>query len=166
MAGVLPACLVLYVNVIFDRASRISRRPGKCPGTGRMSTQATGARRQYTISQLASEFGTTARTLRFYEDKGLLAPARRGQNRIYNARDRVRLKLILQGKRIGLPLNEIKDVLELYELRGGEPEQLRANLARLREQIAMLDARRRDIDQAIGDLGTTCALIEDLLKAH
>jgi len=118
----------------------------------------------YTISQLASEFDVTARTLRFYEDKGLLSPARKGQARIYSARDRAKLKLILQGKRIGLPLDEIKDLMGLYELHGNKPEELRATLMKLKERIEFLQNRKGDIEQAITDLNQTCTLIEDLLK--
>ena len=118
----------------------------------------------YTISQLANEFDVTARTLRFYEDKGLLLPARKGQTRIYSARDQAKLKLILQGKRIGLPLDEIKDLMGLYELRGNKPEELRATLIKLKERIEFLQSRKGDIEQAITDLNQTCTLIEDLLK--
>jgi len=118
----------------------------------------------YTISQLASEFDVTARTLRFYEDKGLLFPTRKGQTRIYSTRDRAKLKLILQGKRIGLPLDDIKDLMGLYELRGNKPEELRATLIKLKERIAFLQNRKGDIEQAITELNQTCTLINDLLK--
>ncbi len=75
---------------------------------------------QFTIGDLAKEFGTTLRTLRFYEDKGLLNPKRDGMNRIYNRRDRARLKLVLMGKRVGFSLTEIRDMLDLYDLRDGQ----------------------------------------------
>lgn len=117
----------------------------------------------YTISELSSEFEITARTLRFYEDKGLLAPARRGQTRIFSRRDRARLKRIVQGRRIGLSLDEIKRLLSCHELQGGNPDQLHAALNTLNDSMAMLEARKRDIEQAIGELGSTCALIEHLL---
>jgi DNA-binding transcriptional MerR regulator len=118
----------------------------------------------FTISQLAAEFNVTARTLRFYEDKGLLLPARKGQTRIYSVRDRAKLKLILQGKRIGLPLDEIKDMMGLYELRSNRPEELRATVITLKERIAFLKTRKGDIEQAITELNQTCALVEDLLR--
>lgn len=130
-----------------------------------MSAQPAAAKsNSFTISQLAREFDVTARTLRFYEDKGLLLPARKGQARIYSARDRAKLKLILQGKRIGLPLDDIKDLMGLYELRGNKPEELRATLVKLKERIEFLQNRKGDIEQAIAGLNQTCTLIEDLLK--
>lgn len=118
----------------------------------------------FTISQLAKEFDVTARTLRFYEDKGLLSPARKGQTRIYSSRDRAKLKLILQGKRIGLPLDEIKDLMGLYELRSNKPEELRATLVTLKERVEFLQTRKGDIELAITELNQTCTLINDLLK--
>ncbi|NIW86644.1 MAG: MerR family transcriptional regulator, partial [Gammaproteobacteria bacterium] len=69
----------------------------------------------YSIGDLAREFDVTPRTIRFYEDQGLLSPARSGQNRVYTARDRTRLKLILRGKRLGFSLSEIRDILDLYD---------------------------------------------------
>lgn len=134
-----------------------------------MSAQQTAANtntmpNEFTISQLAKEFDVTARTLRFYEDKGLLAPARKGQTRIYSSRDRAKLKLILQGKRIGLPLDEIKDLMGLYELRGNKPEELRATLITLKERVEFLQTRKGDLELAITELKQTCTLINDLLK--
>lgn len=130
------------------------------------SDKSGGSTRQYTISELAAEFDLTARTLRFYEDKGLLAPARKGQSRIYNGRDRAKLKLIVQGKNIGLPLDEIKEMMSIYELRSGQPEQLRENLVKLNQRISFLNERKGDIDQAIKDLKQTCTLVEGLLQGR
>ena len=128
-----------------------------------MTTAATTAA-SFTIGQLAREFDITARTLRFYEDKGLIAPRRRGRQRIYSRRDRARLKLILQGKRVGFALSEIKEMLDLYDLRDGQETQMRVSLQRFRERIAGLERQRHEIDQAIDDLNRTCTVIEDLLK--
>jgi DNA-binding transcriptional MerR regulator len=69
----------------------------------------------YSISELAREFNITTRTIRFYEDQGLLTPGRQGRNRVYERRDRTRLKLALRGKRLGLSLSEIKEILELFD---------------------------------------------------
>ena len=80
--------------------------------------------RTYSIRQLCREFGATARALRFYEDKGLLTPARKGQTRVYDARDRARLKLILRGRRIGFTLQEIQDMLDLYDRNDGNTHQM------------------------------------------
>ncbi|PLX44469.1 MAG: transcriptional regulator [Hyphomicrobiales bacterium] len=129
-----------------------------------MMTTATTTAASFTIGQLAREFDITARTLRFYEDKGLIAPRRRGRQRIYSRRDRARLKLILQGKRVGFALSEIKEMLDLYDLRDGQETQMRVSLQRFRERIAGLERQRHEIDQAIDDLNRTCTVIEDLLK--
>src|SRR6476660_6371480 len=102
----------------------------------------------FTIHQLVEEFGLTSRTLRFYEEKGLLSPARRGQDRLYSRRDRARLKLVLMGKSVGFSLEEVRDMLDLYDLGDGQETQLRVALQRFEERLADLDARRRDIDRA------------------
>lgn len=108
----------------------------------------------------------TTRTLRFYEDKGLIAPQRSGQTRIYSGRDRARLRVILQGKNIGLTLDDIKDMLSVYDLRGGRPDELRASLAKLDGRLEFLKQRRRDVDQAITDLTQMRQMVEDLLRPH
>ncbi len=103
--------------------------------------------RTYTISELSREFDVTPRALRFYEDKGLLAPARDGLNRIYSYRDRGRLQIILRGKRVGLSLVEIKDILDLYKI--DQRSQALAALQKYRERVVALEAQRLDIDEAI-----------------
>lgn len=118
----------------------------------------------FTISDLAAEFSLTTRTLRFYEAKGLLAPTRRGQTRLYSRRDRGRLKLILQGKRVGFALDEIKEMLDLYDLKDGQTIQLRVSLSRFRERIGDLERQKTDIDEAIADLQRTCGIVEGMLK--
>jgi DNA-binding transcriptional MerR regulator len=100
-------------------------------------TEHNGERRQtYSITQLRREFDVTARTLRFYEDKGLLEPARDGQTRLYSHRDRARLKLILLGKRVGFSLADIKEILDLYNLKDGRFTQMRVSLEKGRDPEA------------------------------
>ena len=120
--------------------------------------------RRYTITQLSKEFGVTARTLRFYEDKGLLHPARRGQSRIFSYRDRGRLKLILQGKRVGFSLTEIKEMLDLYDLRDGQVTQLRVSLDKFGDRIEHLEKQKEDIERAIVDLKRTREIVHGMLK--
>ncbi len=119
--------------------------------------------RTYSIRQLCQEFGCTPRALRFYEDKGLLFPAREGQNRIYSHKDRGRLQLILRGKRVGLSLAEIGEMLDLYEIGDGGVQQAARSVRRFREQVAVLEAQRADLDKAIADLNEAIAILEQKL---
>jgi DNA-binding transcriptional MerR regulator len=116
--------------------------------------------RTYTIRQLCIEFKVTPRALRFYEDKGLLSPAREGLNRVYNYRDRARLTLILQGKRVGLSLSDIREILELYSPDDGNAAQSAKSLRKFRDQIVALEAKREDIDHALESLRAGCAAME------
>ena len=118
----------------------------------------------FTIGDLAREFDVTLRALRFYEDKGLLTPRRRGQTRIYSRRDRARLSLLLMGKRVGFSLSEIRDMLDLYDLKDGQVTQLRVALEKFREQIHILEAQKADIESAIKDLNRTCDVVSGMLK--
>lgn len=118
----------------------------------------------YTIGELAREFDVTLRALRFYEDKGLINPKRRGQTRLYSRRDRARLRLMLMGKRVGFSLGEIREMLNLYDLKDGQVTQLQVALERFREQIRSLERQRADIDQAIADLQRTCDVVSGMLK--
>ena len=120
----------------------------------------------FTIGDLAEEFGVTLRTLRFYEDRGLLHPQREGLNRLYGKRDRSRLKLILLGKRVGLSLNEIKEMLGFYELRDGNVFQLRHAVKRFEEQIELLKRHRDDVELAIGEMARTLSIVSGMLRAH
>lgn len=117
-------------------------------------------KRTYTIRQLCNEFGVTPRALRFYEDKGLLAPSRQGMNRVYSHRDRARLQLILRGKRVGLSLTEIRDLLDLYDQDASGATQMASSLTKFRERIVALEAQRADIDKAIEDLRRNVAAME------
>lgn len=100
----------------------------------------------FTISELAKEFRVTTRTLRFYEDQGLLSPKREGTNRVFSARDRVRLKLALRGKRLGFSLAEIRELFKLYDVSRDEHKQLEEFLARLERRRAHLEQQREDIE--------------------
>jgi DNA-binding transcriptional MerR regulator len=119
--------------------------------------------RTFTIRQLCLEFKCTPRALRFYEDKGLLAPARQGLNRVYSYRDRARLQLILRGKRVGLSLAEIREILQLYGKEDGGAAQNAKALRKFRERIVAFEQQREDIDHAIAELREACARMESQL---
>ncbi len=119
--------------------------------------------RTYSISELAREFGCTARALRFYEDKGLLSPRRDGLTRVYFARDRARLTLILRGKRVGLSLLDIKEILDLYGADGENRGQNEVALKKFKSRIVALEAQREDIDQAIDMLKDSISRMETVL---
>jgi DNA-binding transcriptional MerR regulator len=110
------------------------------------------AKTSFTITELANEFAITQRAIRFYEDQGLLKPQRKGRNRIYLPRDRVRLNLTLRGKRLGFSLSEIRDMFELYEARRDEKPQLERFLALLVERRAQLEMQRQDIDAVLAEI--------------
>ena len=118
----------------------------------------------YSIRQLSREFGVTARALRFYEDKKLINPERNGQTRIYSARDRARLKLILRGKRMGFSLIDIQEILDLYSREDKGATQMRASLDKYHRQIETLKQQRIDIDHAIQEMAEGCAWMEEQLK--
>jgi DNA-binding transcriptional MerR regulator len=120
--------------------------------------------RTYSITELCKEFDVTPRTLRFYEQKGLLSPARRGWTRLFSYRDRARLSLILRGKRVGFSLEEIKEMLDLYNLRDGQLTQLRVASTKMRERLNALQVQRVELDQAIADLERTVEIVDGMLK--
>ncbi|MDO9473592.1 MAG: MerR family DNA-binding transcriptional regulator [Caulobacter sp.] len=125
-----------------------------------MPTELRRPERTFTIRQLCTEFKATPRALRFYEDKGLLTPARDGMNRVYSYKDRARLILILRGKRVGLSLQEIREIFELY---GEEDEVMAQNahsLKKFKEKIVVLEQQREDIDGAIAELHEACERLE------
>ena len=117
-------------------------------------------REDFSISDLCAEFGVTARALRFYEDEGLIAPARRGTQRIYSHRDRARLAWILRGKRVGFSLGEIREMIDLYDVGDGRRLQRQVAIDRGRARIALLEAQKRDIDAAITELSEFVDLLE------
>ena len=116
--------------------------------------------RTFSIRQLCTEFGATARALRFYEDRGLLFPGRDGQNRVYSSRDRARLALIMQGKRLGFSLADLRELLDLYDENDGGAAQMAASLPKFRERIEALHAQRGDIDRALLTLERGVARLE------
>jgi DNA-binding transcriptional MerR regulator len=120
--------------------------------------------RTFTIRQLCQEFKCTPRALRFYEDKGLLSPARDGMNRVYSYKDRARLQLILRGKRVGLALAEIGEILDLYEVGDGGAQQAAKSLRKFQERIVALENQRVDIDNAIKELKEGCEALEHRLS--
>lgn len=117
-------------------------------------------RDSFTISDLAAEFGVTARALRFYEDEGLIAPKRQGLARIYSKRDRARLAWILRGKRVGFSLAEIREMIDLYDKDGGAVQQRRVAVLKCRERIDLLERQRLDIDATIAELRQFIAQVE------
>ncbi|QQP90323.1 MerR family DNA-binding transcriptional regulator [Skermanella sp. TT6] len=121
--------------------------------------------RTFSISELAEEFRVTPRTIRFYEDQGLLAPTRDGLNRIYSHRDRARLTLICRGKRLGFSLAEIKDFLDLYDTDDRQIEQMRYALGRGRERIRSLETQLEDVKQTLHELRALERQILDHLDA-
>ncbi len=106
----------------------------------------------YTISELVREFDITPRTIRFYEDQGLLAPAREGRNRVYSRRDRARLKLTLRGKRLGFALSEIRELFELYDSAQNENPQLLKFLLILEKRRMQLEQQRGEIDVMLAEI--------------
>ena len=117
-----------------------------------MATEPETDRQTWTIAQVAAELGVTHRAVRHYEDLGLISPERRGQQRIYHRRDRTRLNLILRGKRLGFPLEEIRTIIDLYDAPRGRASQLEYVLGQIDERRADLEQRRRDLDDALKEL--------------
>jgi DNA-binding transcriptional MerR regulator len=116
--------------------------------------------KSYSISELATEFGVTARTIRFYEEKGLLSPSRNGQDRVYSRGDYVRLNLILRGKRLGFSLADIEEMMGLYDRGDEQAEQLRVTRQKSQDRLDALKQQRRDIDEAIEELQDICTEID------
>ena len=120
----------------------------------------------YSISDLASEFGVTTRTIRFYEDQGLLSPKRQGSARIFSARDRVRLKLALRGKRLGFSIAEIRELFELYDISRDEQKQLEIFLVKLERRRALLEQQREDIEVMLNEITFFANQCRRLIKAQ
>ncbi len=117
----------------------------------------------FAISDLAREFGITPRTIRFWEDQGLLAPQREGRNRVFTRRDRARLKMALRGKRLGLSLAEIKDLIGMYESAQDETPQLLECLRVIARRRAALEQQREDIEAMLAEIANFEALCRDEL---
>jgi DNA-binding transcriptional MerR regulator len=132
-----------------------------------MSANANDIEPVYSITDLAQELDLTTRTIRFYEDRGLLRPARRGQQRIYSRADKTRLKLVLRGKRLGWPLDDIREMIELYDSPDGERKQLEVMLTKIAQSRATLLQQREDIELALSefdDIETRCR--EQLVQSN
>jgi DNA-binding transcriptional MerR regulator len=108
--------------------------------------------REWTIAQVAEEFGVTHRTIRYYEDQGLITPERRGTQRVFHPRDRVRLALVLRGKRIGFDLDKVRRIVDMYDESPGEVGQLHFLLQEIAARRGELEQRRRDIEATLADL--------------
>ena len=119
----------------------------------------------YTITELAREFGLTTRAIRFYEDHGLLAPARVGRNRVYSSRDRVRLKLTLRGKRLGLSLSEIRELIDLYDAAKDERAQVGRLQQVLQKRRSILEQQRKDIEEVLGEIAALEKQCDDFLQS-
>lgn len=152
-----PRFSYVYVNVIIHYTASLLGKPG----LHRMATKT------YTISELAREFGVTTRTIRFYEEKGLVQPLREGQKRLYSPADRVRIKLILRGKRIGMTLQESVELIDMYDPARNNTQQLNSLINTVSERRATLLQQKKDIDEMLTGLDEVQQLCEKALgKRH
>lgn len=124
---------------------------------------ADGAEDYVRIGEMSKKFGVTLRTLRFYEDKGLIAPKRDGSTRLYSRRDRARLKLILLGRKVGFSLRDVKQMMDLYDPNGTNTKQLRLTLDKSEKQLARLHKQRQALEDAIGELSSTMSVVRQML---
>jgi DNA-binding transcriptional MerR regulator len=122
------------------------------------------AGRTWTIAEIAGQFGVTHRTVRHYEDLGLISPERRGTTRVYHRRDRTRLNLILRGKRLGFPLEEIRTIIDMYDEQPGEAGQLTYLLGQIGDRRAELERRRQDIEDSLAELAELERRCQDDLR--
>ncbi len=121
----------------------------------------------WTISELAREFGITPRTIRFYEDQGIVSPSREGRNRVYHPRDRTRLKLALRGKRMGFQLSEILDLINMYDAApGNTAAQLQHYVDVLEKHRSTLEQQRRDLEQTLQEIHDQLKHCRELMKQH
>ncbi|RUM99144.1 MerR family DNA-binding transcriptional regulator [Pseudaminobacter arsenicus] len=118
------------------------------------------------IGDIAKKYGVTLRTLRFYEDKGLLTPKREGSTRLYSRREEARLKLILLGRKVGFSLRDVKQMLDLYDPKGANTKQLRLTLEKSEKQLQRLTKQRQAIDEAIEELTAGMTLVGEMLGAR
>jgi|EndMetStandDraft_5_1072996.scaffolds.fasta_scaffold153563_2 DNA-binding transcriptional MerR regulator len=130
---------------------------------GELDPNVPPGRELFSIRDLTKEFDVSARTLRFYEEKGLLDPKRNGQERLYSRRDRARLRYVLMGKSVGFSLEEVREMLDLYDLKDGQVTQLRVALVKFTERIDRLKRQRIDIDRAVAELERASRAMEAML---
>jgi DNA-binding transcriptional MerR regulator len=116
------------------------------------------------IGEMAKKYGVTLRTLRFYEDKGLISPKRDGSTRLYSRRDKARLKLILLGRKVGFSLRDVKQMMDLYDPNGSNTKQLRLALEKSEKQLVRLQKQRLVIEDAIKELSNTMAVVRLMLS--
>lgn len=120
----------------------------------------------WSISELAEIHQITPRTLRYYEDQGIISPLREGQKRIYNQRDRTRLKLALRGKRLGFSLAEIRSLIDMYDGPGSHPDQLQSYLSHLNKQRQLLTQQQKDIQAVLEEIQRQEQVCHDLLNKN
>ena len=120
----------------------------------------------FTIRDLTKEFAVSARTLRFYEEKGLVDPSRRGEQRLYSRRDRARLAYVLAGKAVGFSLEEVREMLDLYDVGDGQVTQLKVALKKFAERIERLNRQKAEIDHVIAELTRASAGMKAKLAAR
>jgi DNA-binding transcriptional MerR regulator len=159
----------------------VFRRPSNAPGADVTELESTDHRISdlvpgfdtgtperdvFTIRDLAKEFAISARTLRFYEEKGLLDPTRRGEQRLYTRRDRARLAYVLAGKTVGFSLEEVREMLDLYDLGDGGVTQLKVALAKFGERIERLERQKNDIDRVVAELTRASDVMKAKLAAR
>src|SRR4051794_8571100 len=163
----LPPCRSAPILIPYVYVNVMPLPSARCPIMLSMTEppDEAGDERTFAISELADTFQVTPRTIRFYEDQGLLLPRRDGLNRVYSHRDRARLTLICRGKRLGFSLAEIKDFLDLYDVDDRQIEQMRFALAHGRERIASLEVQLKDVQQTLGELRALERQIIDHLAA-
>ncbi|NLJ51066.1 MAG: MerR family DNA-binding transcriptional regulator [Alcaligenaceae bacterium] len=119
--------------------------------------------KSWSISELAEIYQVTPRTLRYYEDQGIISPIRDGQKRIYKQRDRTRLKLALRGKRLGFTLAEIRNLIDMYDGPGSHPDQLQSYLSHLQKQKELLTQQQKDIQEVLEEIRRQEQVCHDLL---
>lgn len=119
---------------------------------GGSETDSAAGQAVFTIRDLTKEFSVSARTLRFYEEKKLLDPGRRGEQRLYSRRDRARLAYVLAGKTVGFSLEEVREMLDLYDVGDGQVTQLKVALTKFGERIDRLERQKSDIDRVVAEL--------------
>jgi DNA-binding transcriptional MerR regulator len=150
----------------FEHAGENSEPQSRDAGLVAGFDRGAAGREVFSIRDLTKEFAVSARTLRFYEEKGLLAPRRRGEQRVYSRRDRARLRYVLMGKRVGFSLEEVREMLDLYDLGDGRRTQLQVALAKFQERTARLEEQRAEIDRAIAELARASLAIQAMLAGR